>query len=73
MFCRCDRDRAWERFRARAVDRHVGHFDAERSIDDLYHDDVTQPVAGGWPVVELDTNRPLDIDALLAEVNSLLC
>ena len=72
VFCRCDRDRAWERFRARAADRHPGHFDAARSIDDLYHDDVTEPVDGGWPVVQLNTNSPVDVDALLARVNSLL-
>jgi predicted kinase len=72
VFCRCDRDRAWERFQARAGDRHAGHFDAARSIDDLYHDDVAQPVAGGWPVVEVDTNRPVTSDALLATVNPLL-
>ena len=72
VFCRCEQDRAWERFQARAADRHAGHFDAARSIDDLYHDDVTEPVAGGWPVVQLDTNSPVDVDALLASVNSLL-
>ena len=45
--------------------RAVGHFDADRTDDDLWHPDVNEPVAGGWPVVEVDTDRPVDVAGLL--------
>jgi hypothetical protein len=62
VFCRCDRDLAWARYQARAGNRHTGHFDAVRTSDELWHDDVTQPIAGGWPVVEVDTNQAVDAE-----------
>ena len=68
VFCRCDRDVAEARYRARAVTRHPGHFDAARSFGDLWTDQVTRPVAGGWPVVEVDTNRPVDAATLAARI-----
>jgi len=58
VFCRCDRERAWERYQARCGSRHAGHFDDVRTIDDVSHDDVTEPVAGGWPVLETTPTRP---------------
>jgi hypothetical protein len=60
------------RYRARAGRRAAGHFDAERSDAEIWHDDVTQPVAGGWPVVEVDTNGPVALDALLALLRAAL-
>jgi predicted kinase len=71
VFCRCDRDRAWERYQARAGIRHPGHFDSVRTIEELWHDDVTEPVAGGWPVIEVDTNLPVDIRRIIAEIHAL--
>jgi predicted kinase len=61
VFCRCDASVAAERYRARAGTRHAGHFDSVRSADELWNDEISQPVAGGWPVLKVDTNAPVDI------------
>jgi hypothetical protein len=65
VFCRCPREVAEQRYRARAGTRHPGHLDGVRTPDELWNDEVSQPVAGGWPVIEVDTTAPVDI-ALLA-------
>ncbi len=72
VFCCCDRDVALRRYRARAHGRDAGHFDAERSDGELWHDEVNQPVAGGWPVVEVDTNGPVVLGELLARLRVAL-
>jgi predicted kinase len=64
VFCRCDRDVALARYRERAGTRHLGHFDAVRRPDDLWNPEGSEPVAGGWPVIEADTNKPVDVAAL---------
>ena len=72
VFCRCDRDVALRRYRARANGRDAGHFDDERSDGELWHDEVNQPVAGGWPVVEVDTNGPVVLGEFLARLRVAL-
>lgn len=71
VFCRCDRDVTERRFRARAGSCHPGHFDGARPFDELWDADVTRPVAGGWPVLEVDTARPVDVAALAASIERL--
>lgn len=66
VFCRCDREVAADRYRHRAGTRHAGHFDTVRSVDELWNEEVANPVAGGWPVLEVDTNRPVDVGSVLA-------
>jgi predicted kinase len=61
VFCRCDQAVAAERYRARAGTRHAGHFDTVRSADELWNDEICEPVAGGWPVLEIDTNQAFDL------------
>ncbi len=68
VFCRCDRSVALDRYRARAGTRHPGHFDDVRTAAELWHDDVAEPVAGGWPVLEVDTNEPVDLADVVAFV-----
>ena len=68
VFCRCEPALAAERYRRRAGTRHVGHFDGVRTAEELWNDEVGEPVAGGWPVLEVDTSRPVDIPAVLAFV-----
>lgn len=68
VFCRCDRAVAGTRYRARTGTRHPGHFDADRSIEQLWHHEVTEAVAGGWPVLQVDTNHPVDLDPVVAFV-----
>lgn len=61
VFCRCDREVARQRYTARAGTRVAGHFDRVRTIEELWNDEVAEPVAGGWPLLDLDTNRPVDV------------
>ena len=68
VFCRCDEEVAWARFEARAGTRHPGHFDEHRSRDEPWGDEVTEPVAGGWPLLEVDTTESTDLDAVVAFV-----
>lgn len=65
VFCRVDRETAQRRHRQRAAGRGAGHFDQDRTPDELWSEDVTEPVAGGWPVLEVDTTAPVDLDRLL--------
>jgi GrpB-like predicted nucleotidyltransferase (UPF0157 family) len=70
VFCRCDEAVALERYRARAGTRHGGHFDAVRTAEELWNDEIAEPVAGGWPVLEVDTNGPVDVAGLVTSVRS---
>ena len=51
--------------------RAAGHFDADRTDDDLWHSEVNEPVAGGWPVVEVATDRPVDLAVLQDRLGTL--
>ena len=68
VFCRCDRQVAAERYARRASSRAAGHFDAERVIDDLWNDEVARPVGGGWPVLQIDTGTPVDLEPLVTAI-----
>ena len=69
LFCRCSADTAWNRYRSRAGSRHAGHFDHDRTPDELWNDEVAEPVAGPWPLLEVDTNTPVDIAAVVQFVD----
>lgn len=58
VFCRCPVELAQQRYRRRVGTRHPGHFDGERA-DEMWVG--AEPLAGGWPVVEVDTSRPVDL------------
>lgn len=66
VFCRCPREEMERRYRTRV--RHRCHFDALRTDDELWNDDTVSPVAGGWPVIEVDTTRAVDIDELVRSI-----
>lgn len=70
VFCRCERSVAGERYRARAASRQAGHFDGFRTDEELWNDEIAEPLAAGWPVIEVDTNQPVDPDLALALVRS---
>ena len=72
VFCRCDPAIAAERYARRAGTRSAGHFDAERTIAELWNDDVARPVAGGWPVIEVDTTARVDITSLVERIQAPL-
>lgn len=61
IFCRCDSTVAQKRYRDRAGTRHAGHFDSVRDFADLWNEEVTEPLAAGWPLLEVDTNSPVDV------------
>ena len=71
VFCRCDTATAADRYRTRAGSRHAGHFDSVRTPEELWNDEVSEPVAGGWPLLEVNTNGPVDLAAVLAFVRSV--
>jgi hypothetical protein len=68
VFCRCDRNLAIARYGARVGTRHAGHFDAVRTADHIWNDEVAEPVSGGWPVLEVDTNQPVDVEMLVTRI-----
>jgi hypothetical protein len=72
LFCRCDREVALTRYRERSLHRHPGHFDDRRTDDELWNEQVTTPVAGGWAVLEVDTNHPVDIATVVMDIQRLL-
>lgn len=68
VFCRAPQDVCRLRFAARAQTPRAGYFDAVRTDAELWHPDICDPLSGGWPVVEVDTCVPLDVEALAASV-----
>lgn len=70
VFCRCDAEVAAHRYRARADTRHAGHFDAVRLQGELWNDEVSEPVAGGWPVLEVNTNKPVEMGIVSAFIEA---
>ena len=72
VFCRCTPDVAWERYRHRAGTRHAGHFDRERTRAEFWNDEVAEPVAGPWPLLEVDTESPIDVAAVVRFVQTSL-
>jgi predicted kinase len=70
VFCSCGRDVVERRYRARATTRAAGHFDDQRRPDELWNDEVAVPVAGGWAVIQVDTNGPVDVPDLAQRVRT---
>ena len=68
VFCRCDPDLLRARFRARSARRGAGYFDRQRTAAELWNAEVGAPVAAGWPVLEVDTGRPVDVAVLARRV-----
>lgn len=72
VFCRCTSEVAWGRYRHRTGTRHAGHFDHERTRAELWNDEVAEPVAGPWPLLEVDTESPVDVAAVVRFVQTSL-
>jgi predicted kinase len=70
VFCRCDPAVAASRYASRAGSRDAGHFDASRETGEVWNDEVGRPVAGGWPVIDVDTARPVDLQAVVAAIRA---
>ena len=71
VFCRCPRETCLTRYRARAAGRAAGHLDSERSDAEIWDAETVDPVAGGWPVIEVETSVPVELDGLLTALRSL--
>ena len=67
VFCSCPLPELRRRYRARAAERSAG-FDLERPERELWNDRSLRPIAGGWPVVPIDTTVDVDVPALAAAV-----
>jgi predicted kinase len=72
VFCRCDPAVALARYRAREGTRHEGHFDRDRTEEELRHPEIVEPVAGGWPVLVVSTSEPVDPETLAQDVDALV-
>ena len=68
VFCHCDPQTARRRYALRAGTRDAGHFDVVRTPGELWNDEVARPVAGGWPVIEVSTTGPIDVESLIAHI-----
>ncbi|MEQ1704084.1 MAG: hypothetical protein ABMA25_28590, partial [Ilumatobacteraceae bacterium] len=69
VFCEVEPAESRRRYLDRAASRHPGHFDRDRGDDwSLWEGSAAQPVAGGWPVIRLDTSVSTDIEALTRAV-----
>jgi predicted kinase len=67
VWCRCPPAEARRRYEARAADRHPGHYDS-LLLPDLDRVLATaEPLALG-PVVEVPTDRPVDLDRLVQQL-----
>lgn len=70
VFCRCAPGVAYERFRRR--DRHPGHADDERDADSIRSSFFARadklPLRVLGPVVEVDTERPVDVASVATRV-----
>lgn len=66
VFCRCDRSTLETRYAARI--RPSGYVPEHRDPDELWSSETFEPVAGGWPVIEVDTAEEVDFLALVDDV-----
>ncbi|KQT91488.1 hypothetical protein ASG49_10705 [Marmoricola sp. Leaf446] len=57
-----------QRYAARAATKGPGHFDADRPESELWPPSALEPLAGGWPVLEVDTTGPVDVAARARDV-----
>ncbi|MBW3587918.1 MAG: ATP-binding protein [Actinobacteria bacterium] len=71
VFCRCDTEIAASRYHERAGTRHAGHFDQIRTKEELWNEEVCEPVGDGWPVVEANTNELVDVGRLIERLSAV--
>ena len=69
VFCDCDPTVRSERIRGRQGTRHPVHFDLEHAAASVAQGDPTdRPLAGPWPLIRVDTSRPVVIPDLADQV-----
>ena len=72
VFCRCDLSIAEARYAARRARRPTGYVSEHRDPAELWTSETTEPVAGGWPVIQVDTTAAVDVAALAALIRRTL-
>ena len=72
VFCTCPRELCLARYRERQHGRATGHFDSERTDDEIWNDNVTRPIGAGWPLVEVDTSQAVNLEQLVRSLEALL-
>jgi predicted kinase len=68
VFCRVDQAMLEARYERRARTGAGGQFDDERPRTELWNTTALRPLAGGWPVIVVDTDNAVDITALATAV-----
>jgi predicted kinase len=68
IFCACPRQVCLARYRERPG-RAMGHFDSERTDEEIWNDEVTQAIAARWPVLEVDTSTVVDLEHVIHLIN----
>lgn len=68
--CRCPRELALTRYRARSAERHPGHLDTDRTDEELWNDQLLQTLGLG-PLIEVDTSGEIDIDSLSRRIEAV--
>lgn len=64
VFCDCDPALRMERIRGRSGTRHPVHFDLEHAAATAEDDPAGRPLGGPWPLIRVDTTRPVAIPDL---------
>lgn len=70
VFCRCDRSVLEARYATRV--RPAGYVPEYGDPSELWSPETFEPVALGWPVVEVDTTREVDLRAALTAIRRKL-
>jgi hypothetical protein len=68
--CRCPRELAQARYRARSETRHAGHLDDERPPAELWNEHHLEPLGLG-PLIEVDTTLPVDVKPLAERIRAM--
>jgi len=68
--CRCPREVARARYRARSATRDAGHLDDERPPEELWNEHHLTPLGLG-PVIEVDTGGPVEVERLARAIQQL--
>lgn len=72
VFCRCTKEVALARYRERAGARDSGHFDNERSNEQLWNPETNEPISGEWPLIQVDTTHQVDIEEVVRSIHNNL-
>lgn len=70
VFCNCDRPTLEARYAARH--RPAGYVPEHRDIAELWSPETFEPLARGWPVIEIDTAGEIDIISLADRIKKAL-